>query len=70
MWLLANALRSLPLDRAIELERRAEAFVTGSSGVEHVSDRRSDVEASEMSDEGGSSRDPSRRPPEPHRLNC
>ena len=50
MWLLANALRSLPLDRAIELARSAEAFVTGSSGVEHVSDRRSDVEASEVPD--------------------
>ena len=30
MWLLVNALRSLPFDRAIALARTAEAFVTGS----------------------------------------
>src|SRR5438105_12593218 len=30
IWLLANALRSLPFDRAIELACTAEAFVTGS----------------------------------------
>jgi hypothetical protein len=31
LWLLHNALHSLPFDRAIELARIAEAFVTGSS---------------------------------------
>src|SRR6266487_1012458 len=30
-WLLHEALRCVPLDRAIELARNAEAFVTGSS---------------------------------------
>jgi hypothetical protein len=30
LWLLHNAVRSLPFDRAIELARIAEAFVTGS----------------------------------------
>jgi hypothetical protein len=34
-WLLTNALRSVPFDRAIELARIAEAFVTGAaSGTE------------------------------------
>src|SRR5438477_13105339 len=31
LWLLHNALRCLPFDRAIELARAAEAFVTGSA---------------------------------------
>jgi hypothetical protein len=30
LWLLHNALRSLPFERAVELSRIAEAFVTGS----------------------------------------
>jgi hypothetical protein len=48
LWLLYNALRHMPFDRAIELARSADAFVTGSRPDEHVSDARVDAEASEV----------------------
>jgi hypothetical protein len=38
LWLLHNALHSLPFDRAIELARIAEAFVTGSPAEQQPAD--------------------------------
>src|SRR5438477_3594038 len=38
VWLLLNALRSLPFDRAIELARTAEAFVIGGPRLTPQSD--------------------------------
>src|SRR5436190_10581097 len=45
LWLLHNALRSLPFDRAIELARAAEAFVTGSAFENRADDIRIDAAA-------------------------
>jgi hypothetical protein len=45
LWLLHNALRSLPFDRAIELARAAEAFVTGSALENRADDIRIDAAA-------------------------
>jgi len=43
LWLLYNALHGLPFDRAIEMARTAEAFVTGSAAEEHAGDARVDA---------------------------
>jgi hypothetical protein len=40
LWLLCNALHCLPFDRAIEMARTAEAFVTGSVAEKHAGDAR------------------------------
>jgi hypothetical protein len=45
LWLLHNALRCLPFDRAIELARAAEAFLTGSAAEDQVANIRIDAEA-------------------------
>jgi hypothetical protein len=47
LWLLHNALRDLPFDRAIELARAAEAFVAGSSVDNQADDIRVNTEAPE-----------------------
>jgi hypothetical protein len=44
LWLLHNALRCLPFDRAIELARAAEAFITGSAAENRADDIRIDAE--------------------------
>ena len=43
LWLLYNALHGLPFDRAIEMARTAEAFVTGSAAEKHAGDARVDA---------------------------
>jgi hypothetical protein len=43
LWLLYNALHGLPFDRAIEMARTAEAFVTGSATEKHAGDARVDA---------------------------
>jgi hypothetical protein len=47
-WLLRKALESLPLDRAIELARAADAFVTGSSNGPQVRDAAVSSEPAEV----------------------
>src|SRR5258707_15845501 len=47
LWLLYNALHGLPFDRAIEMARPAEAFVTASAAEEHAGDARVDAAPSD-----------------------
>jgi len=43
LWLLYNALCGLPFDRAIEMARTAEAFVTGAAAEKHAGGARVDA---------------------------
>ncbi len=51
-WLLYKALENLPLDRAIDLARAAEAFVTGLS-AQHLSDAPAHPEPAALSSHAG-----------------
>jgi hypothetical protein len=67
-WLLAKALEDLPLDRAIELARTAEAFVTGAespsaggAAVEQPPDARSSISAPQVRDTSAPAQPASRK---------